>query len=59
MYGNSDYETRLEYLQACAETYDLSLRKVIAYANLLGAEEDFDGLLSMLADEAGTVVMVV
>ena len=42
--------TRKEYLIGVAEDYGLNRNDVFAIADLLGESEDYDGLLSMLAD---------
>jgi hypothetical protein len=42
--------TRKEYLLGLAEDYGIARADVFAIADLLGESEDYDGLLSMLAD---------
>lgn len=42
--------TRKEYLIGVAEDYGMNRNDVFAIADLLGESEDYDGLLSMLAD---------
>ncbi len=42
--------TRKEYLIGVAEDYGINRADVFAIADLLGESEDYDGLLSMLAD---------
>jgi hypothetical protein len=42
--------TRKEYLIGVAEDYGIRRADVFALADLLGESEDYDGLLSMLAD---------
>lgn len=56
VYKQRGFDSRQDYLIAVASTYELPLYSVEALANMLGKEEDFDGLLSMCADEAGTTV---
>lgn len=48
VYQEQGYESRQHYLESCAEDYDLPLDTVVALANLLGENEDFDGLLTAL-----------
>jgi hypothetical protein len=59
IYTDKGFEGRGDYLTCVADTYELPLDTVEAMADMLGAEEDFDGLLSMCADAAGTVFMSV
>jgi hypothetical protein len=42
--------TRKEYLSGLAEDYGIPRSEVFMLASLLGESEDYDGLLSMLAD---------
>jgi len=42
--------TRKEYLTGLAEDYGIARSEVFMLADLLGENEDYDGLLSMLAD---------
>jgi len=42
--------TRKEYLIGVAEDFGINRADVFAIADLLGESEDYDGLLSMLAD---------
>ena len=54
VYQENGYLNRNQYLEELAEYYDLPVRKVKKLANMLGPEEDFDMLVSMveeLADE--------
>lgn len=57
MYRNDDrlyqelgYESREDYLECLAEEYGVDLKTVKALAGLLGRNEDFDGLVTMLQD---------
>jgi hypothetical protein len=48
-YKENGYKDREEYLACMADEYGLDLEKVVRpVAELLGPEEDFDGLLSSL-----------
>ncbi len=48
IYQDNRYRNRQEYLKFLSEDYGVPLDTVEAVANLLGPEEDFDGLLAML-----------
>ena len=50
VYEENGYKTRKEYLKSLAKEYGLSYMQVATIASLLGPEEDFDGLISMLED---------
>lgn len=52
IYLENGYENREDYLKSLAEDYDVSLDAVHTLADMLGPDEDFDGLLSELEDEA-------
>jgi hypothetical protein len=47
--------TRKEYLSGLAEDYGIARADVFMLADLLGESEDYDGLLSMLADYEGSI----
>ena len=54
IYKRNGYENREDYLSCLAEDYGLSLEDIVRpLAELLGPDEDFDGLVSSLEDEAG------
>jgi hypothetical protein len=44
--------TRKEYLIGLSEEYGVSRSDVFTIASLLGEDEDYDGLISMLQDHA-------
>jgi hypothetical protein len=50
VYQENGYENRKEYIKSLAEEYGLSFNEVAALANLLGKDEDFDGLVSACED---------
>lgn len=52
IYQQNGYETRTRYFECLAEDYDLPLRTVVALANVLGPNEDFDGLVIACQDAA-------
>jgi hypothetical protein len=45
-------ETRAEYLEMLADDYGIDLDTVHAMADVLGPNEDFDGLVTSLEDVA-------
>jgi hypothetical protein len=49
-YTNNGYRSRADYLASLCEEYDRET--VYTLANLLGPEEDFDGLVTSLEDHA-------
>lgn len=49
-YKANGYATRSDYLACLAEDYGLPLETVMVFADTLGPNEDFDGLLSLLED---------
>lgn len=50
IYKENGYENRKEYLESLAEDYGLDYGTVAMLASMLGASEDFDGLISALED---------
>lgn len=46
IYTEFGYANRKEYLECIAEDYDVDIKTVMALANTLGPEEDFDMLIS-------------
>lgn len=50
IYKENGYENRKEYLESLAEDYGLDYETVAMLASMLGASEDFDGLISALED---------
>lgn len=51
-YQERGFASRTEYLRDLAENYGIDEKTVYALANLLGEDEDFDGLPSALDDLA-------
>jgi hypothetical protein len=49
-YTNNGYENRADYLATLCEEYDPMMVRMLA--QLLGPDEDFDGLVSSLEDFA-------
>lgn len=53
VYKQNGYADREDYLSCIAEDFGLDLEEVVRpLAELLGPDEDFDGLVVMLEDEA-------
>ena len=49
-YGNNGFDDRDHYLGTMAEQYDVSIDLVYALADVLGEDEDFDGLIAAIED---------
>lgn len=49
-YQELGYANRKEYLKSLSEEYGVYIGAVYALADLLGEDEDFDGLISELED---------
>lgn len=49
-YQENGYKNRKEYLECLAEDFDCTVDTVLALAEVLGEDEDFDGLVSALED---------
>jgi hypothetical protein len=52
-YTDNGYENREDYLRSLAEDFGIDESIVFAVADLLGPNEDFDGLITMLEDYYG------
>lgn len=50
IYKENGYKNRKEYLESLAEDYGIDYGTVAMLASILGASEDFDGLVSALED---------
>lgn len=53
IYQANGFNTRVEYLNSLAEGYGIPVEMVYELANVLGATEDFDGLVTSLEDYEG------
>lgn len=53
VYEQNGYVDRADYLRAQSENYGVSLETVKMLAELLGPNEDFDGLVSQLDEMEG------
>jgi len=50
IFRENGYTDRDDYLEALADVYGADLDSVLALADMLGENEDFDGLISALND---------
>ncbi len=50
VYIENGYENRQDYLECLADEAGISIDEVLMMADLLGENEDFDGLVSMVED---------
>ena len=50
IYQENGYKDRKDYLNSMAEAFDVPITVVLSIANMLGPNEDFDGLVSALED---------
>jgi len=50
VYQEHGYESRDHYLGTLADDYGVDLETVLCLADLLGPNEDFDGLVTTLED---------
>lgn len=55
VYRDQGCDSRFEWLQHLADFNGVPLRDVIAMADVLTAEEDFDGLVTTLQDMAARI----
>lgn len=53
VYERHGYANRKEYLESLADDYGIDYGTVAMLASMLGASEDFDGLVSALEDYEG------
>jgi hypothetical protein len=50
VYEQNGYDNRANYLQNLVEEYDVDFEQVQALADVLGPDEDFDGLVNAVQD---------
>ncbi len=50
VYRENGYDDRDDYLRSLADDYGVPLDAVLAVADILGPDEDFDGLVSSMED---------
>ena len=50
IYQENGYADRDDYLTCLSEDYDISIESIYSLAEMLGENEDFDGLVSALED---------
>lgn len=57
IYQRKGYKDRKDYLERLAEDYCVPLYIVYSLVSMLGKDEDFDGLISLLEDTEGLLEM--
>ena len=50
IYTENGYHNRADYLECLADDFGVDLDSVLCIAEMLGQDEDFDGLVSMVDD---------
>ena len=50
IYTEKEYENRQNYLNSVSDEYGVDINIVNSLADILGPDEDFDGLISILQD---------
>lgn len=55
IYQQQGYQDRMDYLRSLAEDNGVEFDIVLGLANLLGPNEDFDGLVTEVEDYAETM----
>jgi hypothetical protein len=50
IYNQEGYADRMDYLKSVADEFGTYIMVVSSIAEILGEDEDFDGLISMLED---------
>lgn len=53
IYTENGYDSRKHYLECMAEDYGVPVEIVFSLAQMLGSNEDFDGLINALEDAEG------
>jgi 3-deoxy-D-manno-octulosonate 8-phosphate phosphatase KdsC-like HAD superfamily phosphatase len=53
VYIENGYKNREDYLKNLAANFDIDLENVLMIADMLGPNEDFDGLVTSLEDFTG------
>jgi hypothetical protein len=56
VYIENGYANRQEYLECMATDYGISYETILQFAEILGSDEDFDGLIVMLEDYTDMMV---
>ena len=55
IYTDEGYKSRTDYLMSLAEDLGLDVDEVFAMADILGRDEDFDGLVTACEDRAAEI----
>jgi hypothetical protein len=50
VYADHGYESRFAYLESLSDDYNVPMDQLIELADVLGSEEDFDGLVVAAED---------
>jgi len=50
IYTEQGYKSRRDYLEQMAQEFDVPFEAVLAASDILGPDEDFDGLIATLED---------
>lgn len=50
IYSDEGHKSRRDHLKGLAEEFNLNIEEVFIAADMLGPDEDFDGLISTLED---------
>ena len=53
VYTDHGYKSRKDYLNSLSDEYEVDIETVYMMADVLGVEEDFDGLVTSLQDGVG------
>lgn len=53
IYEKHGFKNRREYLEDLSDTMGVDMQDTLMLAELLGPDEDFDGLVTMLEDHSG------
>ena len=49
-YTDKGYKNRIDYFNSLSERFNIDIESVYALSDMLGIDEDFDGLVSSLDD---------
>lgn len=55
IYQKHGFNSRMEYLEGVSDDFGVPLSTVQVLANILGPNEDFDGLITAVEDEADRI----
>jgi hypothetical protein len=49
-YTDKGYKNRIDYFKSLSERFNIDINSIFALSDMLGIDEDFDGLVSSLDD---------